>query len=131
MKLKGCRKCGGAVSVERDEYGRYIHCLMCGWQRDLTQAPSLPATAGHPIKNVRAPDDGCSVAPSCFQCPLPDCKYDAPSTRDAYLRDQALLAIFRQHQNLGTTVAAELTAQAVGTTDRNVYRVLKRANQNN
>jgi hypothetical protein len=126
MKLQGCPKCGGAVSAERDQYGLYVHCLICGWERDLTPRPPLLKTADHPSENVRAPDLGCSVSQSCFQCPLPDCKYDVPSARDAYLRDQALLAVFRQYQHLGTTAAAALTAEAVGTSDRSVYRALGR-----
>ena len=131
MKLKGCPKCGGAISLEKDRYGPYVYCLICGWQRDLTPELTLPKTAGHHSKevhseNVRAPDDGCSVLPSCFQCPLPDCKYGVPSARDAYRRDQVLLAVFRQHQHLGTTVAAALTAEAIGTSDRSVYRALGR-----
>jgi hypothetical protein len=126
MKLKGCPKCGGAICVESDRYGGYVHCLMCGWHQDLAPGPSLPKTADHPSENVRAPDNGCSVAQSCFQCPLPGCKYDMPSARDAYLRDQALLAVFRQHQHLGTKVAAELTAEVVGTSNRRVHRVLAR-----
>ena len=131
MKLKGCPKCGGVVSMERDHDGLYVHCLNCGWQRDLTPSPPLPKTPRRQLKNVRskqvrAPDNGCSVSPSCFKCPLPDCKYDVPSARDAFLRDQALLAVFRQYQHLGTAVAAELTAEAVGTTGRSVYRALGR-----
>jgi hypothetical protein len=136
MKLKVCPKCGGTVSMERDSYGHYIHCLICGWERDLTPVPPLPKNTGRQLKNVRsenvrAPDTGCSVALSCFECPLPDCQFEVPSAREAYLKDKATLAVFMEHRHLGTKVAAELTAQAVGTSDRNVHRVLKRAKSKN
>src|ERR671915_470302 len=101
MKLRACPRCSGAISIQGDRYGPYLYCLMCGWQKDLTPGPSLPKTPDRPIEDVRAPDNGCSVSSSCFQCPLPDCKYEAPSTRAAYQRYQALLAVFRQHQHLG------------------------------
>jgi hypothetical protein len=28
--LKGCRRCGGDLYSEKDEYGLYIACLQCG-----------------------------------------------------------------------------------------------------
>jgi hypothetical protein len=126
MRLNACPKCRGAVALERDQYGPYEHCLRCGWYRDLDQAPSLSKTADVKSENVHAPDDGCSVAQSCFQCPLADCQYDAPPARAAYLRDQELLAVFRQHEHLGRTAAAELAAQAMKTTSRSVFRALSR-----
>ncbi len=28
--LKGCKKCGGDLFLERDRYGSYVSCLQCG-----------------------------------------------------------------------------------------------------
>ena len=33
--FKNCTKCSGFVLVDRDEYGWYEQCLMCGFIRDL------------------------------------------------------------------------------------------------
>ena len=33
--FKYCTKCSGVVLVDRDEYGWYEQCLMCGFIRDL------------------------------------------------------------------------------------------------
>lgn len=37
-------------------------------------------------------DDGCDVSPTCLQCPLPQCKYEAPAllTRSAHLIQRAI-----------------------------------------
>jgi hypothetical protein len=132
MQLKRCPRCSGSVALEKDHDGPYLRCFVCGWLLDLQPSPPPPPKrAGRAAQlvtpeSVEAPNLGCSVAKSCFECPLPDCKYEAPTARDTYLRGQALLAVFREHQHLGTKVAAELTAKAVGTTDRSVYRALSR-----
>jgi DNA-directed RNA polymerase subunit RPC12/RpoP len=34
-RLKGCIRCGGDVSTDRDEYGWYEGCLQCGRQINL------------------------------------------------------------------------------------------------
>jgi hypothetical protein len=33
--FKNCTKCSGVVLVDRDKYGWYEQCLMCGLIRDL------------------------------------------------------------------------------------------------
>ena len=32
---KSCPRCKGDVRVDRDQYGWYEQCLMCGYMRDL------------------------------------------------------------------------------------------------
>lgn len=32
---KSCPRCKGDVWVDRDEYGWYKQCIMCGYMRDL------------------------------------------------------------------------------------------------
>ena len=43
-----CRFCSGSLAVESDEFGTYIHCLMCGRSRDLGTGKGEP---------IRAPDE--------------------------------------------------------------------------
>jgi len=41
VRLKGCKRCGGDVSLECDVYGVYAECIQCGatWTRkDLLPA---------------------------------------------------------------------------------------------
>ena len=33
--LKGCPRCKGDVEETVDHFGRYRHCLSCGWSIDL------------------------------------------------------------------------------------------------
>lgn len=46
--LRGCTRCKGDLSQERDEYGDYIACLQCGarvWEPDsLALAPQAVST---------------------------------------------------------------------------------------
>ena len=37
LKLNGCPRCGGAVLIDRDQYGWYEQCLNCGYEHDLRQ----------------------------------------------------------------------------------------------
>jgi len=30
VKIKGCKRCGGDLFLERDNYGSYISCIQCG-----------------------------------------------------------------------------------------------------
>ena len=34
LQLRGCERCGGDVTNERDWDGGYIRCLQCGWYKD-------------------------------------------------------------------------------------------------
>lgn len=29
-RLKRCKRCGGNLCLERDEYGAYVSCIQCG-----------------------------------------------------------------------------------------------------
>jgi ribosomal protein S27AE len=125
---KRCPRCGGTLLVNTDRYGRYVSCIRCGWNKDLTPGPPLPKTSDHD-EAYPATSDGCNVSPTCFQCPLPECQYVAPATRKAWLQDQRVLAVYAEYQHLGTKAAVEATARAIKTTDRSVYRALKRSKQ--
>ncbi len=42
---KGCRRCGGDLSLEDDRYGAYIACLQCGAvQVDLAEQATVDAS---------------------------------------------------------------------------------------
>jgi hypothetical protein len=87
--------------------------------------PSLP----HARISVDEPPevaDGCNVSPSCFTCPLPDCKWEAPRARAAIIWDQQALALFSQHKELGTARAVVITARELGVSERRIYRMLQR-----
>ncbi len=30
LRTKACKRCGGDLSLERDEYGAYVECIQCG-----------------------------------------------------------------------------------------------------
>lgn len=30
VRLKGCTKCGGDITLDNDMYGYYVSCLQCG-----------------------------------------------------------------------------------------------------
>ena len=42
LKLKGCPKCQGTLTLASDMYGRYVNCLQCGFSKDLPD--TLPQT---------------------------------------------------------------------------------------
>lgn len=35
--LKRCPRCRGDIHASRDQYGRYIHCLQCGYAADIAR----------------------------------------------------------------------------------------------
>lgn len=46
-KLKSCPRCNGDLMIDKDEYGWYETCLMCGYLHDL----ELLAVAGRPVED--------------------------------------------------------------------------------
>jgi hypothetical protein len=42
IRAKGCKKCGGDLSLECDVYGVYIQCIQCGanWNKEDLLPPS-------------------------------------------------------------------------------------------
>ncbi|MBI2869122.1 MAG: hypothetical protein HYX96_04770 [Chloroflexi bacterium] len=44
MAIKKCPRCrGGDIRIDRDEYGWYEQCIMCGYMRDLVlEVRSVP-----------------------------------------------------------------------------------------
>ena len=35
MKLHGCKKCQGALILDKDEFGWFEQCIQCGYTRDI------------------------------------------------------------------------------------------------
>ena len=72
---------------------------------------------------TRFRDEGCDVAPSCLNCPLPQCKYDDPAGLHRQKRDgrnEEIRSLRRQGKS-----PSEI-AQTFGIAVRTVYRALKR-----
>jgi hypothetical protein len=126
VRLNACPKCRGALFVSEDAYGPYLTCSSCGWQRDLAIDSPLPPGKENPETGREGIPDGCNIAPSCFQCPLPDCLWETPTARRAYLWDQSALALFERHKHLGTAKAVAVVAEELQVAGRTVYRMLVR-----
>ncbi len=43
IKMKSCQRCGGDLSLERDQYGAYVACIQCGANWHMSHFPE-PAT---------------------------------------------------------------------------------------
>ena len=60
LRLKGCPRCGGDVSENRDLYGSYEQCIQCGYMKDLSNSEQLLARLG--IADFEGKDRGKKVA---------------------------------------------------------------------
>ncbi|MFC1902040.1 hypothetical protein ACFLX3_03855 [Chloroflexota bacterium] len=51
VQFKGCKRCGGDLSMECDIYGVYAECIQCGanWNRKDLKLP-IVSRAGEPAK---------------------------------------------------------------------------------
>jgi len=56
MKIHGCKKCGGSLVLDKDEFGWYEQCIQCGYTRDITLDKTLKKhyMAEHMPANVNA-----------------------------------------------------------------------------
>ena len=53
--LKGCKKCGGDLYLEKDKFGSYVSCLQCGAIR-LDFEEARPVSVGGNLLE-RRPDE--------------------------------------------------------------------------
>ena len=130
-----CPKCRGTLTKETDQYSTYVKCMNCG--KIIYPPASVPpespgAREGQRAQDQTAPDvkmthtadRGCNLSPSCLECPLPECKYDAPGRekeRRRILEDQRMLAIImREH------LSSVEAAQRFGVTERTIFRIKSR-----
>lgn len=74
-------------------------------------------------ENTRYRDDGCEVAATCLNCPLPVCKYDDPGWLERENRHDRDVDILRRRE-AGQSVMA--IATRFGLSTRTVHRVLQR-----
>lgn len=125
-RLNSYPKCGGTLFAGEDAYGNFLTCAHCGWHKDLTPGKPITKVADQEADRPGV-SDGCNVSPSCFACPLEDCRWEAPSSRRIYQRDLLALELFKRHQHLGVTQAVALAEKKVGVSERSIYRMLKRA----
>ena len=94
---------------------------------DLGEIGWRPEGSGDPdgeyVVLPRLPDQGCFVHPSCFTCPLPECRLVDPQGYQRWLRHdkerKILEAVFQE----GLTVAQ--AASRFGRSESGVYRILR------
>ncbi|MEX2598184.1 MAG: HTH domain-containing protein [Dehalococcoidia bacterium] len=83
-----------------------------------------PAIDGLPEQTHYA-DTGCEASGSCFNCPLPQCKYDNPAWYQEYRRrgrDMEVLAAYQEEQ-----LSVFQVAQRFNVSPRTVHRAIQRA----
>jgi hypothetical protein len=51
-KLKGCKRCGGDVFIDKDEFGWYKECLQCGHRAEL---PTIAEPRQQPVVVQKEP----------------------------------------------------------------------------
>ena len=74
-------------------------------------------------EGTRYKDTGCSVSPSCFSCPLPECRYDDDAARKVRARrDRRIRTLKRNH------VGVDELAHRFNVSTRTVYRITQRRN---
>lgn len=69
-------------------------------------------------------DTGCSVSSSCFTCPLPECRYDNPTSYNNWMRRQRRAQVRALVTTHGEKpfLAAELSS-SLGVGERQAYRI--------
>lgn len=70
IHLGPCPRCGGQLEDGVDG----PQCIHCGHGPEL--AAPLPVEPQELVKMTRLKDEGCEESRSCFDCPLPACKYE-------------------------------------------------------
>ena len=87
-------------------------------------------TASAPIYDY-FPDKGCSVAPSCLNCPLPFCRYDDPdgyiSWRQKQRRAQVQTVLSKTPSRVDRQALVLELAAACRVGERQAWRLLRTA----
>ena len=50
-----CPRCGGSLSINNDQFGDYLQCLMCGRSADVRPAQGMYERQPNPILILDAP----------------------------------------------------------------------------
>jgi len=40
IRIKSCTRCNGDMFADRDQHGKFIQCLQCGYLRELPDRPN-------------------------------------------------------------------------------------------
>jgi len=51
-RLKGCKRCGGDVFIDKDKYSWYQECLQCGQRTDLPGVAESKKQSATPQRKV-------------------------------------------------------------------------------
>lgn len=93
--------------------------LRHGTRRPRVRFDSLP-------ENTRYRDDGCDISESCFDCPLPKCRYEEPGGLRAILNEQRDRQIIQLRMK---GVPVDALADHFGISRRTVFRVIGSAKE--
>jgi hypothetical protein len=130
----GCQRCGRPTIRDRDSYGEYAHCVICGVYQDTSvhaAADTRRSQAYEPNGTGDVtPDVGCKAAPSCLNCPFPVCIHDNHrvfyQTRRREIWAGWMIEIKQKlSEGIPNEVVMLQVAEANGVTDRTVYRAVK------
>lgn len=98
-------------------------CVSCGWCGETRTDVPLDG----PPERIAIPEDGCVVAATCAECPLPDCMWykqlgdRLPLVMRRAARDAQIAA------SLDAGLPREAIAEAHGISPRTVYRISRSA----
>jgi hypothetical protein len=53
IRFHSCRKCGGDLMFEYDQYGKYWSCLQCGWDEGIIHRFIPVPKIDHRFKDFR------------------------------------------------------------------------------
>jgi hypothetical protein len=91
---------------------------------NLDPVSLLPPEEDLPPEFCTYQDEGCEIAPSCLECPLPQCTLDLPrglTSENKALRDEAICSIYRLEK-----IPAALLAKKFYISKRTVERALRK-----
>lgn len=91
---------------------------------DAAGRPALACRSDALPEQTRYRDEGCELAPSCLNCPLPLCRYDLPGGLRRHRlrnRDEEIIRLRRSSR-----LTIEEIAHRFGLSRRSVFRVLQR-----
>lgn len=60
VRIKGCQRCGGDLSIECDIYGVYAECIQCGanwFRKDLTLETIQNTVSGSKPASIQLPEN--------------------------------------------------------------------------
>jgi hypothetical protein len=92
---------------------------------DTVGVAEVPVREDALPENQEYRDTGCSLAPSCLDCPLPRCRYDQPGGARRLLTETRDEEIVRRRAT--ERVPVETLARQYALSRRSVFRILRKA----